>query len=120
MIIRNATTDAVILDFTDAIQLNDVTTTYFDSKASQYRRGDKALVGNNGPGYKARFHVEFQRLTASQVSTLESLRRARDPFVVVIDGTRYTVIWTGNPKRSDSIETNWSLGESIQAEFRQV
>lgn len=120
MIIRNATTDAVILDFTDSIHIADIITTYFDPKAGQYRRGNKALVSNAGTGYKARFTVEFQRLTPAQVSTLETLKRAREAFLIDLDGTRYTVIWTGNPTRSDSVETNWSLGESITAIFLTI
>ena len=118
-------TNAVIIDLTDSPKLYDFNPKFFDAGAQSYRRGDRRLVSNDSKTYKAELTYEFRRLTRAEVNTLKALYRSREHFICVPDPIdepekMYIVRWASGFEPSDTVETNWSEGRSLQAVFRQV
>ena len=118
-------TNTVLIDFTDSDKLYDFTPRLIDADGQGYRRGDRELVANDSPAYKAELAFEFQRLTQADVDTLESIYRSREPFICIPDSVDeaekvYVVRWVSGFETRDSVITDWSQGRNLQAVFREV
>ena len=118
-------TNTVLIDFTDSDKLYDFTPRFIDADGQRYRRGDRELVTNDSPAFKAELTFELQRLTQADVDTLESIYRGREPFICIPDSVDeaekvYVVRWVSGFDRRDTVITDWSQGRNLQAVFRSV
>ena len=117
-------TNTVLIDFTDSPKLYDFSARLVDAASQSYRRGDRELVTNDSPTFKAELTFEFQRLTQAEVDTLEAIYRSREPFICIPDIDEpekvYIVRWVSPFDRHDTVVTDWSQGRDLQAVFREV
>ena len=114
-------TNTVLADFTEY----DFTPRFVDAASQSYRRGDRELVTNDSPAYKAELTFEFQRLTQAQVDALQAIYRGRDPFICIpepLDAPErvYVVRWASGFGWQDTVITNWTQGKSLQTVFREI
>ena len=117
-------TNTVLADFTDSPKLYDFSPRLVDAASQSYRRGDRELVTNDSPTFKAELTFEFQRLTQAEVDALEAIYRSREPFICIPDIDEpekvYIVRWVSPFDRHDTVVTDWSQGRNLQAVFREV
>ena len=118
-------TNTVLADFTDSPKLYDFTPRFIDAGSQIYRRGDRKLVTNDRPTFKAELTFEFQRLTQAEVDTLEAIYRSREPFIYIPDPIDepekvYIVRWASGFDTQDTIKTDWSQGKSLTAVFISI
>ena len=117
-------TNTVLADFTDSPKLYDFSPRLVGAASQSYRRGDRELVTNDSPAFKAELTFEFQRLTQAEVDTLEAIYRSREPFICIPDIDEpekvYIVRWASGFDWQDAVVTDWSQGRDLQAVFREV
>ena len=117
-------TNTVLVDFTDSPKLYDFSARLVDAASQSYRRGDRELVTNDSPTFKAGLTFEFQRLTQAEVDTLEAIYRSREPFICIPDIDEpekvYIVRWASGFDWQDAVVTDWSQGRDLQVVFREI
>ena len=115
----------MLIDFIDSPKLYDFTPRLIDANERSYRRGDRELVTNDSPTFKAELAFEFQRLTQADVDTLEGIYRDREHFICIPDTVDepekvYVVRWASGFERRDTMITNWNDGKSLSVIFREI
>ena len=116
----------ILLDLADdGINILDFSPRFIDAGSQRYRRGDRELVSNNSPTFKAELTFEFQHLTQAEVDTLKAIYRGREHFICVPDPVDepekvYIVRWVSGFDRQDTVITNWTQGRNLQTVFREV
>ena len=117
-------TNTVLADYTDSPKLDDFTPRFIDAGSQSYRRGDRELVTNDSPTFKAELTFAFQRLTQAEVDTLEAIYRSREPFICIPDIDEpekvYIVRWASGFDWQDAVVTDWSQGRDLQVVFREI
>lgn len=125
MLLLELGTNKVLVDFTDSPKLHSFEPHFVDANGQSYRRHDRRLVSNNSKTFKAELRFELQRLTQADIDTLRSIYQRQKHFICVPEPIEapervYVVRWTSGFDRHDSVVTNWSLGRSLTAVFRQI
>ena len=98
---------------------------FVDAGAGRYRRGDTRLVSDDSPDTKGEFRVEFERLSESELGSLRTVYRDHAVFIMVPDRESeplkaYLCRWASGLDFTDTAASNWSVGKSVRAVFREI